>query len=66
MSITNLATSFADVVGSFLYERLFASTLMPLILASAAFTAFAFVLIPLLHLGHKRQGEPVRTTREIG
>jgi hypothetical protein len=33
--------------------------LPPLVLISAAFTAFAFVLVPLLRLGDKRQGEPV-------
>ena len=33
-------------------------TLPPLVLISAAFTAFAFVLVPLLRLGDKRQGEP--------
>ena len=27
-------------------------------MVSAAFTAFAFVLVPLLRLGDKRQGEP--------
>jgi hypothetical protein len=32
--------------------------LPPLVLISAAFTAFAFVLVPLLRLGNKRQGEP--------
>jgi len=32
--------------------------LPPLVLISAAFTAFAFVLVPLLRLGAKRQGEP--------
>ena len=53
MSIVNLATSFGDVVGSFLYEHLFASHLAPLILVSAAFTAFAFILVPILHLGNK-------------
>jgi MFS family permease len=65
MSITNLATSFADIVGSFLYERIFANSLTPLVLVSAAFTAFAFVIIPLLRLGNKRQGQPVNATREI-
>ncbi len=35
------------------------SSLPPLIVISAAFTAFAFVLVPLLRLGDKRQGEPV-------
>ena len=60
MSIINLATTFADNVGSFLYTHLFNSNLTPLVLVSAAFTAFAFVLVPLLRLGDKRQGEPAR------
>jgi MFS family permease len=58
MSIINLATSLADNVGSFLYSHLFDHSLTPLVLISAAFTAFAFVLVPLLRLGDKRQGEP--------
>jgi MFS family permease len=58
MSIINLATSLADNVGSFLYSHLFDHNLTPLVLISAAFTAFAFVLVPLLRLGDKRQGEP--------
>ena len=56
MSIINLATASADIVGSFLFQHLFYHTLAPLILVSAAFTALAFVLLPLLHLGDKRQG----------
>jgi MFS family permease len=59
MSIINLANTFADNVGSFLYTHLFHSSLPPLVLISAAFTAFAFVLVPLLRLGDKRQGEPL-------
>ena len=58
MSITNLATASADNVGSFLFEHIFDNRLTPLILVSAAFTAFAFVLVPLLHLGDKPQGQP--------
>jgi predicted MFS family arabinose efflux permease len=58
MSIINLATTLADNVGSFLYTHLFNSNLTPLVLVSAAFTAFAFVLVPLLRLGDKRQSEP--------
>jgi MFS family permease len=58
MSIINLASSAADNVGSFLYTHLFNHDLRPLVLISAAFTAFAFVLVPLLRLGDKRQGEP--------
>jgi predicted MFS family arabinose efflux permease len=58
MSIINLATALADNIGSFLYTHLFHSSLPPLVLISAAFTAFAFVLVPLLRLGDKRQGQP--------
>ncbi len=58
MSIINLATAIADNVGSYLYTHVFHNTLPPLVLLSAAFTAFAFVLVPLLRLGDKRQGEP--------
>lgn len=58
MSIINLASSAADNVGSFLYTHLFDHNVRPLVLISAAFTAFAFVLVPLLRLGDKRQGEP--------
>jgi MFS family permease len=58
MSIINLATAVGDNVGSYLYTHVFHNTLPPLVLISAAFTAFAFVLVPLLRLGDKRQGEP--------
>jgi predicted MFS family arabinose efflux permease len=62
MSVINLATTFSDNVGSFLYTHLFNSNLTPLVLVSAAFTAFAFVLVPLLRLGDKPQGKPAPTT----
>lgn len=58
MSIINLATASSDNVGSFLYTHVFNSNLTPLVLVSAAATAFAFVLVPFLRLGDKRQGEP--------
>jgi predicted MFS family arabinose efflux permease len=58
MSIINLATALADNLGSYLFTHVFNGKLAPLVLLSAAFTAFAFVLVPLLHLGEKRQGEP--------
>ncbi len=59
MSIINLANTLADNAGSFLYSHVFENRLPPLIIMSAAFTAFAFVLVPLLRLGDKRQGDPV-------
>jgi MFS family permease len=62
MSLINLATASGDIVGSFLFDHLFHNKLTPLILVSAAFTAFAFVLVPLLRLGDKRQGVPVAAT----
>ena len=58
MSIINFANTVADNVGSLLYTHVFHRSLSPLVLLSAAFTAFAFVLVPLLRLGAKRQGEP--------
>jgi predicted MFS family arabinose efflux permease len=60
MSIINLATALADNIGSFLYTHLFDRSLTPLVIISAAFTAVAFVLVPLLRLGDKRQGDPWR------
>jgi len=65
MSIINLATSLADNVGSFLYTHLFDHNVRPLIMISAAFTAFAFVLVPLLRLGDKRQGEPAAVVHPV-
>jgi predicted MFS family arabinose efflux permease len=58
MSIINLATALADNLGSYLFTHVFHRTLAPLVILSAAFTAFAFLLVPLLHLGEKRQGDP--------
>jgi len=56
MSIINLATALADNLGSYLFTDVFYRRLEPLVILSSAFTAFAFVLVPLLHLGEKRQG----------
>jgi predicted MFS family arabinose efflux permease len=64
MSVMNLASSSADNVGSFLFEHAFHNELAPLILVSAATTAFGLVLIPLLHLGDKPQGQAVGATAE--
>jgi MFS family permease len=57
MSITNLAGVLSDNIGSFLYEDAFHRELAPLILVSAAFTALAFVFVPLLRLGDRQSGE---------
>ena len=59
MSIINLATALGDNLGSYLFTHVFHGRFAPLVILSAAFTAFAFVLVPLLHLGDKRQGDPV-------
>lgn len=65
MSIINLASTLADNAGSFLYTHVFHRSLPPLVLISAAFTAFAFVLVPLLRLGDKRQGEPAYMSKQM-
>ncbi len=51
MSVINLASPLHDTIGAFLYQHLFNQTLAPLIVVSAAFTAFVFVLVPLLDRG---------------
>lgn len=61
MSLINFANSTADNIGSFLYDHVFNHHLPPLVVISAAVTAFAYVLVPLLQLGDKRQGEPAAT-----
>ena len=50
MSIMNLADVFSNTVGAYLYEHVFHERLGPLIIVSAAATAFALVLVPLLRL----------------
>jgi len=50
MSIMNLAELSSNTVGAFLYEHVFHDQLGPLIVVSAASTAFAAVLVPLLRL----------------
>jgi BT1 family len=55
MSIMNLAEMSSNTVGAFLYEHLFHDQLGPLIVVSAASTAFAAVLVPLLRLNGKSQ-----------
>jgi predicted MFS family arabinose efflux permease len=59
MSIINLSGTLSDNSGSFLYTHVVHGALPPLVVISASFTAFAFVLVPLLRLGDKRQGEPM-------
>ncbi len=64
MSITNLSAALSDNLGSFLYEHVFERRFAPLVLSSAAFTAVAFLFIPLLRLGDKQPGEPMRPAAE--
>ncbi len=54
MSVINLATPLSDTIGALLYQHVFSGRLAPLIVASAAFTAFVFVLVPLLDRGIAR------------
>lgn len=63
MSVMNLADPLSNTVGAFLFEHVFANQLGPLILVSAASTAAALLLVSLLHLGDKRQGEPFSPDR---
>ena len=62
LSLTNLAMSLGDNIGSFLFEHVFAGHLAPLILVSAAGTAIAAPFVPLLRLGGKRHGEAAAVT----
>jgi predicted MFS family arabinose efflux permease len=55
MSIMNLADVFSNNIGAFLYEHVFDSRLGPLIVVSAATTAFAALLVPLLRLDDKSE-----------
>ncbi len=59
MSIINLAAPASDNAGAFLYEHVFHGRLAPLVVVSAAFTALAFLTVPLLRLGDRREGEMV-------
>jgi BT1 family len=58
MSVSNLASTLANNVGSLLYADIFDYSLRPLVMISAAVTAVAFFVVPLLELGDKMQGEP--------
>jgi MFS family permease len=58
MSVGNLASTMANNVGALLYTDVFGQNLRPLVVISAATTAVAFFVVPLLHLGDKIQGEP--------
>jgi MFS family permease len=53
MSVINLAAPVSDTIGAFLYEHLFSGRLAPLILVSAASTAFVLVLLKLVDLARR-------------
>jgi len=55
MSVMNLAELCSTNVGAFLYEHVFQNQLGPLIMVSAASTAFALVFVPFLRLDGKSQ-----------
>ncbi len=48
MSVINLATPLSDTIGAVLYQHAFGGRLAPLIVVSAAFTAFVLVLVPFV------------------
>jgi MFS family permease len=56
MSIVNLSTPLADMLGSALYEHVFERQLAPLIIVSAAATALVYFLIPVMLI---RKGSPL-------
>jgi MFS family permease len=60
MSVSNLSGALSENLGSLCYEHVFHHQLDPLILVSAAFTALAFLFVPLLRLGDKQPGESIR------
>lgn len=53
MSVINLASPVSDTIGALLYEHLFSERLAPLILVSAASTAFVLVLLKLVDLARR-------------
>lgn len=57
MSINNLAAPASSNTGAWLYEKVFAQNLTPLILVSAAVTLLALTLVPILKLGDRRPGQ---------
>ncbi|MGB7035038.1 MAG: MFS transporter [Xanthobacteraceae bacterium] len=58
LSVGNLASTLANNVGALLYTHVFDQNLRPLVVISAAVTAVAFFVLPLLRLGGKMQSEP--------
>jgi hypothetical protein len=58
MSVINLASPLSDVIGSVLYEHVFANHLAPLLVVSAACTAFVLLLVPFVNLPQNAQTRP--------
>ncbi len=58
MSVSNLASTLANNVGSLLYTDVFDYNVRPVVVISAAVTAIAFFAVPPLKLGDKIQGAP--------
>jgi MFS family permease len=58
LSAGNLASTLANNIGALLYTDVFNQNLRPLVVISAAATAAAFFVVPLLRLGDKIQSEP--------
>jgi MFS family permease len=63
MSVINLASPVSDTTGAFLYEHLFSQRLAPLILVSAASTAFVLMLLKLVDLAGRQA--PARVAEEM-
>ena len=56
LSVGNLASTIANNVGALLFTYAFDQNLWPLVVISAATTAVAFFVVPLLRVGDKIQG----------
>ena len=65
MSVANLSMQAGEIAGSYAYEHIFKNQLPPLVWASALSTALAFLVVPFLRLGDKRQGDPALTPAEL-
>jgi predicted MFS family arabinose efflux permease len=59
MSLINLAQPLSDTIGAVLYEHVFDRRLAPLIVVSAAFTAFVLVLVPFVDGARRQRGADV-------
>jgi hypothetical protein len=58
LSVGNLASTLANNVGALLYTHTFHQNLQPLVVISAAVTAVAFLVVPLLPLSEKMESSP--------